>query len=113
MAQKPIRWAGAALEDLRAFAADARREAGYQLYRIQNGLTPTDWKPMNSVGRGVHEIRIRGGRDYRVFYVAVFQEAVYVLHAFQKKTRTTRRADIELGRKRFDAVKRARGGRRQ
>ncbi len=108
MDQKPIRWVGSALEDVRRFAAGARRAVGYQLYRIQSGLRPTDWKPMNSVGRGVNEIRIRGGRDYRVFFVATFKEAVYVLHAFEKKTQRTLVTDIELGKKRFAAVKRAR-----
>ncbi|MCH7797119.1 MAG: type II toxin-antitoxin system RelE/ParE family toxin [Planctomycetes bacterium] len=108
MAQKPIRWVTSALEDLRKFTANARREAGYQLYRVQSGLTPTDWKPMSSVGRGVYEIRVRGGRDYRVFYVAVFEEAVYVLHAFEKRTQKTRAADIELGKKRLAAVQRVR-----
>ncbi len=108
MARKPIRWVSSALEDLRKFTVNAKREAGYQLYRIQGGLTPTDWKPMSSVGRGVYEIRIRGGRDYRVFYVAAFEEAVYVLHAFEKRTQKTRAADIELGKKRLAAVQRAR-----
>ncbi len=108
MTQKPIRWVGSALKDLCRFAVNAKREAGYQLYRVQGGLAPTDWKPMSSVGRGVHEIRIRGGRDYRVFYVAVFEEAVYVLHAFEKRTQKTRAADIELGQKRLAAVQRAR-----
>ena len=97
------------VEDVRKFSADAKREAGYQLYRVQNGLTPTDWKPMKSVGRGVREVRIRVGRDYRVFYVATFEDAVYVLHAFEKKTQKARAADIELGKKRFAAVQRTRG----
>jgi phage-related protein len=79
------------------------------LFRVQNGLAPSDWKPMASVGPGVNEVRIRGGRDFRVFYVAVLADAVYVLHAFEKKTQKTRAADIELGRKRLAAVQRARG----
>ena len=108
MAHTPIRWVSSALEALRKFTANARREAGYHLYRIQRGLQPTDWKPMSSVGRGVYEIRIRGGRDYRVLYVAAFEEAVYVLHAFEKRTQKTRVADIELGKKRLAAVQRAR-----
>ena len=108
MTLKQIRWVGSALEDLRKFTADAKREAGYQLYRVQSGLMPTDWKPMRSVGRGVHEIRIKAGRAYRVFYVASFEEAVYVLHAFEKKTQKTRIADIELAKERLTAVQRAR-----
>jgi phage-related protein len=56
---KPVEFRGSALDDLRAFPAAARREAGYQLDQIQRGREPDDWKPMNAVGRGVREIRIR------------------------------------------------------
>lgn len=75
--------------------------AGYQLDKIQVGDEPTDWKPMPTVGPGVRELRIRSGREHRVFYVAKFEEAVYVLHAFEKKSRKTSRDDIELGKRRF------------
>ena len=87
---------------------NAKREAGYQLYRVQSGQMPTDWRAMRRVGQGVDEIRIRAGRNYRVFYVAAFEEAVYVLHAFEKKTQKTRAVDIELGKQRLAAVQRAR-----
>ncbi len=97
---KPVRWRGDSLERLREFPADATRDAGYQLERVQSGREPLDWKPMPPVGLGVNEIRIRTGDAYRVLYVAKFVEAVYVLHAFQKKSRKTARADIELGRRR-------------
>ena len=76
-------------------------EAGTQLGRVQLGEEPTDWKPMPSVGLGVKEIRVRTGGAYRLIYVAKFLEAIYVLHAFQKKSRKTARADIELARLRF------------
>jgi hypothetical protein len=56
---------------------------------------------MSTVGKGVEEIRIRTDDAYRIFYVARFEEAVYVLHAFQKKTQKTSRSDIELGQQRF------------
>ncbi len=108
MAEKPLRWVGASRDDLRAFPATARRTAGHQLHRVQMGLMPNDWKPMSSVGGGVHEIRIRADREHRVLYVARFQEAVYVLHAFEKKAQRTSKADIELGCKRLAAVIRAR-----
>ncbi len=65
---------------------------------------PDDWKPMTSVGRGVFEIRIRTGREHRVFCVAKFDEAVYVLHAFEKRTRQTRLADIDVAKRRLAAV---------
>ena len=108
MADKPLRWVGASLEDLRAFPEAARREAGYQLRRLQQGLLPGDWKPMTSVGPGVAEIRIHSGDEHRVFYVAKYEEAVYVLHAFEKRTRQTRQADLELATKRLADVIRSR-----
>ncbi len=65
---------------------------------------PDDWKPMSAVGSGVYEIRLHGGTAHRVFYIAKFAEAVYVLHAFEKRTRRTRKADIELGNRRLADV---------
>jgi len=93
---------------VRAFAKDARGRAGYELYRVQQGLDPTDWKPMPSVGPGVREIRIHTDGEHRVVYVARFDEAIYVLHAFEKKTRKTRRADVDVAGKRFRDVLRDR-----
>ncbi len=84
---KPIEFRGSALDDLRTFPVNVRREAGYQLHQVQNGRDPDDWKPMPTVGRGVREIRIRDADGaFRVIYVAKLSEAVYVLHCFQKKT---------------------------
>ncbi len=108
MADKPLRWAGTSLEDLRVFPEVPRREVGYQLRRVQQGLIPDDWKPMASVGPGVAEIRLHSGVEHRVFYVAKFEEAIYVLHAFEKRTRQTRQADLELARKRLADVVRSR-----
>ena len=97
---------------MRAFAKDAKKRAGYELYRVQQGLDPTDWKPMPSVGPGVREIRIHTDGEHRVVYVARFDEAIYVLHAFEKKTRKTRREDVDLARKRLGDVLRDRGRRK-
>jgi len=108
VAGKPLVWVGATLDRLRGLPAAARREGGYQLYRVQLGLDPADWKPMRTVGPGVIEIRIHAGGEYRVFYVARLAEAVYVLHAFEKRTRQTRQADIELGRRNLAEVLRSR-----
>jgi phage-related protein len=81
MDSKPVEFRGSALEDLRAFPEPARREAGYQLDQVQHGREPDDWKPMNTIGRGVREIRIRDAAGaFRVLYVAKFDDAVYVLH---------------------------------
>jgi phage-related protein len=106
VADKPLLWLGSSRGDVRAFPEDVRSVAGFQLRRVQQGLDPNDWKPMPTVGPGVREIRIHVDGEYRVFYVATFSEAVYVLHAFEKKTRRTAAQDLELGRKRFrDLVK--------
>jgi phage-related protein len=99
MREKPLAWLGASLDDVRAFPADARREVGHQLGRVQQGLPPTDWKPMSSVGAGVMEIRVHTRLEHRVFYVAKFDDAVYVLHAFEKRTRATPPSAIALARK--------------
>jgi phage-related protein len=95
---KDLAWVGRSLEALRDFPAEARREAGHQLHLVQLGLAPDDWRPMPSVGPGVLEIRLHGETEHRVFYVARFPEAVYVLHAFEKKTQKTSQGDIDLGR---------------
>src|SRR3982074_526997 len=102
MDSKPIEFRGSALDDLRAFPQAARREAGYQLDRVQHGREPDDWKPMNTVGRGVAEIRIRDAAGaFRVLYVAKFEDAIYVLHCFQKKTQKTSKADLNLAGQRY------------
>jgi phage-related protein len=99
---RPIEFRGSALNDLRRFAIAARRKAGFQLYQIQEGRDPDDWKPMSSIGPGVREIRIREeDGTFRVIYFANLADAVYVLHCFQKKTRKTRSDDIDLASRRY------------
>lgn len=102
---KPVRFAGSAREDLAAFPEPARRAAGYELFMVQVGREPSDFKPMPGVGPGVHEIRVRDrAGTFRVIYVARFDEAVYVLHAFQKKTAKASRLDIEVARRRYRLI---------
>jgi len=110
LADKPLFWLGSSLDDLRAFSEEARREAGYQLGRVQQGVMPDDWKPMTDVGPGVYEIRVHTGAEHRVFYVAKHDEAVYVVHAFEKRTRRTRQADIDIARKRLAELRPLRAG---
>jgi len=99
---RPVHFLGNSLQSLRDFPEDARHDAGYQLEKVQRGEQPDDFKPMPSVGKGVEEIRVtEESRAYRVIYVARRAEAVYVLHAFQKKTQATSRRDIEIARKRL------------
>jgi len=101
---KGIQFLGTSLKTVREFPALAKRETGYQLDRVQHGLDPTDWKQMKSVGQGVREIRIRQEGQYRVIYVVSFEEKVYVLHAFQKKTQKTRKQDLDAVRRAFKEV---------
>ena len=104
MSDKPLVWLGSARRDIRAFPLDARRRSGFQLRKVQQGLDPDDWKPMASVGSGVREIRIQTELTHRVFYLATFEEAVYVLHAFEKKRRKTPAHDVTLARDRYRAL---------
>ena len=108
MTDKLIYWVGSSREELANFTKEARRKAGFQLRAIQRGQKPTDFKPMPTIGKGVEEIRIWTGEAYRIFYVARFEEAVYVLYAFQKKTKKTSKRDIELGQKRYQEMVRFR-----
>jgi phage-related protein len=103
--QKDIIWVGSSYNDLCNFPRDARHEAGFQLGQVQLGLEPNDWKPFNEVGAGTKEIRIRDKNGiYRVLYVAKFEEAIYVLHCFQKKTESTAQADKEIAKARYRAI---------
>ncbi|BAQ60898.1 phage-related protein [Geminocystis sp. NIES-3708] len=104
MADKPIYWIGTSKEDISSFPAEAKRKAGLQLRAVQQGLQPTDFKLMAVIGKGVAEIRVWTGDTYRVFYVAKFPEAVYVLHAFGKKTQKTSKQDIEVGKQRYQQM---------
>jgi len=102
---KDLYFAGSSLHDLRDFPADARREAGFQLDRVQHDLDPVDWKPMKTIGAGVREIRIRcSDSAFRVIYTARIGNNVYVLHAFQKKSQRTPHRDIELARRRLKEI---------
>jgi phage-related protein len=104
---KPIAWMGDTRECLRFFSKAARRGVGIALQSVQEGLDPEDWKPMSTVGPGVKEIRVHVENEYRVLYVAKFQRAVYVLHAFVKKRRQTPVAVVRLAKLRYrEAIRR-------
>ena len=91
-------------DDLRAFPEAARRLMGRQILRLQYGLEPDDWKPVKAVGVGVREVRVRAGGQFRAFYVTHVGNAIYILHAFQKKTQRTSPRDIALGQQRFRQI---------
>ena len=101
MAVKPLVWLGSSRLDVQRFPKDARQVAGHELFQVQQGLAPGNWKPMKAVGTGVVELRVQVSGAFRVLYLAKFEEAVYVLHAFQKRTRRTAQVDVELARKRL------------
>ena len=102
--RKQIVWCGNSLNCVKEFSLDARRIAGFELDRVQLGKEPSDWKPMVGIGAGTKEIRIWAEKGYRVIYVAKFQDEVFVLHAFEKKTRKTSKLDIELAKQRYQIL---------
>ena len=108
---KEIRWVGSSYNDLLAFPKAPRKEAGFQLGKVQAGLEPTDWKPFDEVGAGTREIRIVVANGiFRMMYVVKFVEAVYVLHCFQQKTQATSKQDKDIPAARYRAVVNSRRG---
>ena len=106
---KPICFLGNSLELLRNFPEDARQDVGYQLDQVQRGRQPSDFKSMPTVGKGVEELRVWDERGtYRVIYIARLEEAVYVRHAFQKKTQATSKHDVEVAKNRYAELMRGR-----
>jgi len=101
---KDIIWLGDAHKVVKGYPINVRREIGFNLDKIQRGLEPDDWKPMVGIGNGVKEIRIHEENEYRVLYVAKFEEAIYALHCFIKKTEQTAKRDLDLARKRFAEI---------
>ena len=98
MTIKPIRWARPAREEIQSLPEDARKEAGFSLWTLQQGIQPPDFKPMSIVGKGVEEIRIRTENAYRVFYIARFEEAIYSLMPSKRQLRKQPRKISKLGR---------------
>ena len=102
---KQVVFMGDALAQIRSFPPGARQDAGFQIDKVQRDELPDEWKPMKTIGQGVREIRIKEVSDqYRVIYLTKLKDLVYVLHAFQKKTRQTRKSDIDLARKRLREI---------
>ena len=100
--KKPVVWLGSSKSDLKAFPPSVVDDLGYQLYLVQCGLEPDDWKPMATVGPGVREVRVRDASGaYRAICLVTRSEAVYVLHCFQKKSRKTSRPDLEVAQRRL------------
>jgi phage-related protein len=103
---KILKFVGTSLNDIKKFPDKVKQLIGYQLHKIQTGQDPSDWKPLNTIGQGVKEIRIHLNNEYRVFYVATFPESIYVLHAFHKKTQKTRKQDLDIATSRYKEIAR-------
>ncbi|WP_246585350.1 type II toxin-antitoxin system RelE/ParE family toxin [Thiorhodospira sibirica] len=102
---KPLKFIGSSLDDLRKMPASVRHTLGIELMTIQYGGNPSNFKPMKCVGAGAYEIRHREPSGaFRVIYVAKQDDAVYVLHAFQKKSQKTTKNDIDLAAKRYKLI---------
>ena len=97
MAVKPLVWLGSSRMDVQRFPKDARQVAGHELFQVQLGLAPGNWKPMKTVGRGVVELRVQVSGAFRVRYLAKFEEAVYVLHAFPEADAAHRSGGYRVG----------------
>jgi phage-related protein len=103
--EKEIRWVGSSFDDLLAFPDEARRQAGFQLSKVQAGLDPDNWKPFSAAGAGTREIRINEDNGiFRVMYVAKFPDAIYVLHCFHKQSQVTSLHDRTIAEARYRAL---------
>jgi phage-related protein len=106
---KRVIFLGNSKEVISAFPSLPRRKVGFQIELVQSGEDPEDWKPMSTIGQGVREIRVRDQAGaFRVIYVATFREAVYILHAFQKKSQATSKHDIAVAAMRFSELRKPR-----
>jgi phage-related protein len=99
---KPLKFVDSSQKDLREMPAVAWHALGVGLLIVQYGGEPKDWRAMPTVGAGAAEIRYQDENGaFRVVYVARLKDAIYVLHAFQKKTQKTPKSDIELAARRY------------
>lgn len=102
---KRVEFLGDALDQLKRFPIAARKEAAFSCIRYNRAFDPSDWKPIRTAGSNVREIRIRDEAGaFRVLYITNVGDAVYVLHAFQKKTQQTAKKDIDLAAARLRQI---------
>ena len=101
-----IIWEGDAEKVISRFPDDVKRDLGFQLYKLQLGERPDDFKPMTSIGPGVYELRESDDRTwYRVIYLWKVGDTIYILHCFEKKTNKTSRPDVETAKLRLKRVR--------
>lgn len=103
--ERPLFWVGSSKRDYRDFPARVQDSFGFQLFLAQTGQHPPSAKPLKGLGSGTVELIENWDTDtYRAVYTVRFSEAVYVLHAFKKKSKRgskTPQTDIELIRRRL------------
>jgi phage-related protein len=101
-----IAWEGDSKEVLQSFPEDARQNFGFELWQLQQGERPSDYRPLPSIGTGVFELRDQDKRAwYRVVYLSRINDVIYVLHCFEKKSREMPRKDFEKAKQRLKAVR--------
>ena len=101
-----VAWEGDSREVLRAFPEEVRENLGFQLWKLQQGERPDDYRPLPSLGMGVFELRDQDERAwYRVVYLSRINDMIYVLHCFEKKSREMPGKEIEKAKQRLKAVK--------
>lgn len=101
-----IAWEGDSKEVLQSFPEDARQNFGFELWQLQQGERPSDYRPLPSIGTGVFELRDQDDRAwYRVVYLSRINDVIYVLHCFEKKSREMPRKDFEKAKQRLKAVR--------
>lgn len=107
--ERELIFVGRCYEDLLSLPASAQRQIGFDLGRLQLGEEPRDWKPMKSIGPGVREIRVQDESGaYRAIYIAKFEEGIYALHCFEKKSQKTSIADLKTATARYRSILRGR-----
>lgn len=99
-------WEGDSREVLCGFPQKVRQNFGFELWRLQQGERPMDYRPLPSIGTGVFELRDQDERSwYRLVYLARVDDVIYVLHCFEKKSREMPGKDFEKAKRRWKAVK--------
>ena len=102
---RPLKWLGNSLDNLKDFPKDVQKDMGDDLQTVQWGGTPDNAKHFKGIGAGVYELVQRHDKNaYRAIYAVKLGEKIYVLHAFQKKSKKgikTPQSDVDLIRRRY------------
>jgi len=101
-----IAWEGDSREVLQSFPDGVKQNLGFELWLLQQGERPRDYRPLQSIGSGVFELRDQDERRwYRVVYLSRLDDVIHVLHCFEKKSREMPRREFETAKRRLKLVK--------